>query len=212
MAIYIKDEAFVLKVKTFKEEDAIVSLFTKNYGKIFGIIKKFKTSKKNIYIFDQLNFIKAFFVIKNRKIKIISGLVLDEIKIPRENFKNWLWTFKVLNNFTIKEKAEKEIFNFLILCSRVLTKKLRGYKTWFLIKMLQITGFFIFDIFCFNCSNAISEGFFNNGIFCKNCQKKGVKIKRDDIIQIKKIADSNFPLFTSKKIVSILKNILKNLT
>lgn len=213
MGIYVKDEAFVLKIKLFKEADAVLNLFTKDYGKILGVIKGLKTSTKNIYVFDQLNYIKAFFVIKNERVKILSGLILKEIKIPNENLKNWFWTLKVFNYFTIKGKPENELFNLLIFCSKILNKKVFGYKSWLLLKILKIMGIFPFDIFCSNCGKIIDKGFFDKAVFCKYCYKErnGIEIKKEDILKLKEISNSNFPNYTSKKLVSIIKKAVKDI-
>lgn len=211
MSLYLKDEGFVLKIKNIKETDAIVSFFGRNYGKIYGLVKNLKISPKNIYIFDQSHYLKIFFVKKNERVKIISGIVLKELEI--KDLKSWLWALNVIKKFTLEFKKENEIFNLLLISSKILKFNISGFKPWFLLKILKIMGLFNENFICACQRNLEKEDFcfFKDGWFCKNCIKKGIKVWKNDLLKIKKIALSNFPQKAPKVLIEVLKNILQYL-
>ncbi|MCM8818027.1 MAG: DNA repair protein RecO [Candidatus Omnitrophica bacterium] len=197
----IKSEGFVLKKVNFRETSVILTLFTKELGKIKGILKGVRKEKSKIspLTFTQGSYIFILIYKKKSELNLLSSPEL--IYFPDfENkicFKIYITILNLIYLFLPEFQREENIF-FLIYKSANLLQKSKKPHIIFLgfkIKFIEILGYGIkIDEPC-KCGKRKNLNFFSpkaGGLVCKNCG-----IKEADCVKI------------SKKEISIIKFIKK---
>ncbi|HMQ67859.1 MAG TPA: DNA repair protein RecO [Ignavibacteria bacterium] len=145
----IKTEAFVLKCFKYGETSKIVTLFTKDYGKISAIAKGVRNYKSRICgTMESMNYISAVIYMKeNREIQLVSnaeykrsfpGIVKDFDKIEIA-FK----IIEMVNRSVTENYINSRIFDLLIKVFSGLEKADKNYSNYalyFLMNLADILG------------------------------------------------------------------------
>lgn len=145
----IKTDAFVLKSFKYGETSKIVTLFTKDYGKINAIVKGVRNYKSRICgTMESMNYITVVIYIKeNRELQLISnaeykksfpGIIKDFYKLEIA-FK----IIELLNKAVTENYINKQIFELLLQVFTGLEKAEKSYSNftlYFLINLSKILG------------------------------------------------------------------------
>ena len=185
-------KAVILHNFDYSEQDKIVTFFTKDFGKLKGIAKGAKKSKKRFSSLEILTFVSLNFFEKetNNLIRVNNTIILDPYLGIKENFNKFVYGNYILEliNETIKEKeVNLEAFDLLIDFLRIFDKqKAKEYLLRiFEIRLLKYLGYQPQFSYCMICQKPLREGveyFFcynKGGIVCLNClssKEKAVKI------------------------------------
>ncbi len=173
-------EAFVLRKIEFSEADYIISLFTRDYGKIKGLAKNAKKSRKRFggrlepFVHFQLRFRERLggmkFIEDAETIRVFSTFMGD--------IQLFIWGSFILENIEIllpEEEPNNDIFDLLV---HTLSALDNGKPPLPVILNFQLTSLSLsgykpnFDS-CAECgNNMLREAFFsikNGGMLCKDC-------------------------------------------
>lgn len=183
---YIQTKAVVLKVMDYGESDKIVTFFTQDHGKLKGIAKGAKRSKKrfvnklefftlleitavpgrrsNLYLIDQANLINPFPSLHESYQRYTGAMLVCEL----------------MDKWTRENDSDHELFGLLIwaldaLCS---SHQLIDILIFFHIKMLAVLGLGLQLDHCLACQEDglkdVSYWFSPalNGIVCNKCRQQ----------------------------------------
>ena len=124
MSEIIKTEAMVLTKMDYSDTSKIVSLYTKDFGKLSAIIKGGRSPKSKVgMVVDPLNYIQVVFYKKDtRELQIISSADLithfTAIKEDIDKLKYSHAILELLKNLTVDHEANERLFKGVI---RILT-------------------------------------------------------------------------------------------
>lgn len=147
MAI-VKTEAFVLKSIRYGETSKIVTLFTKDFGKISAIVKGVRNNKSKLCgTMETMNYINIIFYKNNRELQLISDAEY------KSSFKNIFSDFEklqcgykiidVINRSVVQNESNEPIFELLIKIYSGLNNSTRNYLyfvLYFQIELVKILG------------------------------------------------------------------------
>lgn len=169
----IKTEAFVLKSFRYGETSKIVTLFTKDFGKMNAIVKGARNYKSKMSgIFETMNYINSVIYIKeNRELQLISnaeykksfGNILLDINKLQSAYK----IIEILNKSVIEREVNKSIFALLLNVYEMLNQLTENpllYVLFFQMNLVKILG--LNPEFQDSFSN--KETFFENNEFSVN--------------------------------------------
>lgn len=183
MSEILKTEAVVLSKMDYRDTSNILSLYTKDFGKISVILKGGRSPKsKSGFIAEPLNYLQIIIYKKdNRELQFLSGLDLvshyPRIKEDLEKLKYSLAILELIKKLTPEQETNIKLFNgitrilFLIDSSKESTKVTFGR---FFLFFLKETGFEIQLKHCSSCQNTVNgnESFgynYETGILCSRC-------------------------------------------
>jgi DNA repair protein RecO (recombination protein O) len=178
----LKTEAIVLKKHDFRETSVILSLYTKDLGKIKGLLKGVRTGKSRV---PPLTFIKGayihflLYVKRFSELNLISSpVLLNYYEISRkENLRAWYLSLGLVNLFTEEREKDERIFALLKETGRMLTS-IETPEILFVIfklKLIKILGYGIELSHCIVCGKETKKPFFSGkmgGIICPECRSK----------------------------------------
>jgi DNA repair protein RecO (recombination protein O) len=223
----IKTDAFILKRIDFRETSVILTLFTKEIGKIKGVLKGVRSPKSKIppLTFSEGSHINIFVYKKKTGLNLFSSPVLiDFLNFEKKReFRVFLWILKLIDLFVPENQIEENIFSLIFTAKEVLkyTRKPWLIFLGFKIKFIEILGYGIKTDRCSKCDKNKKILFFSpkiGGVLCKECSKKEfdcIKIsgKINSIIKfIKKVDLKNIEVLRIKKSDCEKINFLCNLT
>ncbi len=183
-----KTEAIVLNKHDFRETSVIANFYTKDFGKMSGLLKgarepsKFASTlepfshndiifyKKNnsaLHLVSQADLKYNFDGIRNNILKSAAGSVITEL----------------LHTICLEEDANKEIFDLALDCLKQLETSRDADKitTIFKIKLLALSGFKPHFDSCVCCDNKVmGEARFSvilGGLLCQGCGRKDIKAR-----------------------------------
>jgi DNA repair protein RecO (recombination protein O) len=178
---------FVLGFIDYGEADRIVTFYTDKIGKLKGIAKGARRSKKrfsnSIELFSQS---KIIFSRNNKEgLALIENCdVINHYPAIRENLESTMaasYLTDLTNRFTVEEKRNKELFgligNFLELIEN--GNDLEKIMRFFEIRLLELSGYDPVLEKCVGCGtplDRINTPFFNSrngGIECPQCHRNG---------------------------------------
>ena len=186
--------SFLLHKIEYGEADYILSLFTKDFGKISGLAKHAKRSRKRFggrlepFVHLRVRFREnpggIKFMEDSETIRVFSTLMEDIELFMCGSF--------ILENVGIllpEEDPNERIFDLLVETLSALDSKKSPANVIlrFQLSTLSLSGYEPnFDV-CVECKNVIEEGFFSiqkGGIVCDECKNKsnGLRISNDFIL------------------------------
>jgi DNA repair protein RecO (recombination protein O) len=196
---YYKTEAIVIKSQPFLEADKLITLFTKNHGKIRAIAKSArKTSSKfgaRLEIFTYLD----CFIAQGRNLDIISQVETKEsfyrLREDEEKIKAGAYLLKLVDKSTTEGIHNEPIFELLLRSLKLLKIGVpeSTVKKIFEIKLMEIEGFFPRLTNCTVCKGRLNPkeviGFSetNEGLVCPQCIAKGKRTFRISLQTIKSL-------------------------
>ncbi|MFH1245158.1 MAG: DNA repair protein RecO [Candidatus Omnitrophota bacterium] len=183
MAI-LKSEAIVLKVQNFRETSLIVRFFTRDFGKISGIIKGIRKEPARyggIPLTFSLNSI-VFYGSIGKNLNLISQCdIADQFSairsdLQKTNYANYF--IELLDAVTFEYDKNEHLFELVISCLGVLygAQQCRQLARIFEIKLLNISGFKPRLDTCVSCQQKIPAqakfSLVSGGILCPRCYVK----------------------------------------
>jgi len=177
----IKIEAIVLKKINFRETSVILSLYTRQTGKIKCILKGVRTGKSRIppLAFTQGSSIFGLLYMRRSELGLLSSpSLVDSFGIAgRRNLAAWHIILNLVNLFTPEKEKEEAIFYLLRQAGSMLSEKTTpaiifvGFK----IKLVKILGYGVELNRCIICGKEDASYLFSGklgGVVCRNCSKK----------------------------------------
>lgn len=183
MAI-LKSEAIVLRVQNFRETSLIVRFFTRDFGKISGIIKGIRKNPERYggipLIFSHNSIV--FYGSIGKNLNLISQCDIEEqfpairSDLQKTNYANYF--IELLDAVTFEYDKNECLFELVTTCLRVLygNHQCRQLARIFEIRLLNISGFKPRLDTCVNCRQKIpAQARFSSvlgGILCPRCYGK----------------------------------------
>lgn len=176
-------QAIVLKRRDLRESSIIVTLFTKDFGKLTGLVKGIRSPKSRylsrLDIFG-LNRI-VFYESQKKDIQLVT---VCELENSFENLHKDLkltayasFFVELVDSVTEPFDKNQKIFNLLANSLSLLSKKVFPEKAFliFQIKLLELSGLSPLVSFCAYCNKRSFNYRFSfkaGGVICKNCFQK----------------------------------------
>jgi DNA repair protein RecO (recombination protein O) len=184
---YYKTQAIVIKSQPFMEADKLITLFTREHGKIRAVAKSArKTSSKFGARLEVFSYVDCFLA-HGRNLDIISQIETKEsfykLRESEETINAGIYLLKLTDKSTTDGIRNEELFD-LLLRSLYLLKMgspVATVKKIFEIKLMDIEGFFPRLTNCTVCKGKIDPdkiiGFSetNEGLVCLRCADKGAR-------------------------------------
>lgn len=174
-------EAFLLRKIEYGEADYIISLFTRDFGKIKGLAKNAKKSRKRFGgRLEPFVYFRVRFREKQTGIKFIEDCeTIRVFSIFREDIELFTWGSFILENIDVllpEEEPNDKIFELLVetLSSLDSNKSPIPVILKFQLSLLFLSGYKPNFDTCAECGRIVEDGFFsiNKGaIVCKKCWK-----------------------------------------
>lgn len=185
MSLY-KTEAIVLKTQNFRETSLIANFYTRDFGKISGLLKGIREDQtkfnSNLDVFS-LNEIIFYKKIKS-SLHLVSQCDLKRdfrlIKNDLERIKKAFSLVELVNMLTVPEDKNEKIFDLAVACLEQLENNFNFDKILiiFKIKLLDFCGFKPHLDSCVSCnSKIIAQAKFSlklGGLLCERCLSKDI--------------------------------------
>jgi len=180
-----KTAGFVLKSLSYGESDLIITFFSREFGKINGIAKGAKRSKKRFAnVFEPFSLTNIIFSRKNRDALafIESCDIIDHYALIRQDLEKTLtasYFIDLTDHFSLEGKSNEDLFmllaDFLAWLARenISDPAIRFFE----MRLLKIAGFEPALTACVRCKTPVTNGtsyyFFpkEGGIFCAACAR-----------------------------------------
>jgi DNA repair protein RecO (recombination protein O) len=185
----LKTEAIVIKTFDFRETSIIATLYTKDFGKINGILKGIKSSPVKFastlepFSHNEIVFYKK----RNTALHLVSQCDLrDNFIYLRNNVTKFTLAslmMELLDAIMPPEEVNYDIFDLSTTCLKAMSDYLYVDKiaTIFKIKLLSLSGFKPHLDSCISCSSRIlGQGKFSvglGGLICPQCFRKDLKAR-----------------------------------
>lgn len=181
----VKTEAIILKKNNFRETSVILSLYTKDIGKIKGILKGVRTEKSKIppLTFTPGAYIHTFIYLKrSSELNLISSpSLLKYYEMPsKKNVVVWHLILNLADLFTAEKEQDREIFNLLRDTGNLLTHCLTSEIIFlvFKLKFIKILGYGIELSRCVVCRKEKDTFLFSGklgGLVCNDCKQRDIQ-------------------------------------
>ena len=181
-------EAIVLKIKPYRENDSLITVYSKEYGLLELLVKSIR--KQGSKLAGHLN------LLQQSKILIINGKGFDYLSAAvsfnsflsiREDYDKIICAQEIVKIFLsqVKENQKEEDLYFLLENylqainddQEFSDDKSLIYKLKFILSFIKINGYLPELFNCINCKKRLETGnnyfdFINGGVLCLNCYKK----------------------------------------
>lgn len=177
----IKTQAFVIKSIKWSESSKIVSLYTRENGRIDAIAKGVKR-KNHPYgaYFESLNLLETIIYLSdNRELQNIGSTSLIEsflhIRANLEKTAVGLAMFELIDVFFQQGESDSVFFDFLLSQFRSLEKATNHQVVfwYFILKLLSYLGFKPHFEKCNSCGKVKNENYYfqitSGSVYCKEC-------------------------------------------
>jgi DNA repair protein RecO (recombination protein O) len=185
MSEIIKTEALVLSKLDYGDTSSIVTLFTKNYGKLSAIIKGARNPKsKTGFIADPLNHLQVILYKKDtREVQILSGAdIVSHFSKIKEDFEKLKYSYAILElvkKLVPEHEVNERLFMGLVRIFYLFDNSDEHPKIifgrFFMFFITQL-GYEIQINKCSSCGRSNLNNMelsynFELGIFCQDCKK-----------------------------------------
>lgn len=192
MSEILKTEAVVLHKIKYGDTSIIVTLYTKDFGKLSAIVKGGRNPKSKLgFVVDVFNHLQIVFYKKDsREVQIISSAdIISHFPNIKSNFETAKYAQAVLElvkNLTVEHEANQKLFNGLVRILSLLNESKES-------AMILFARFFMFFLSelgyqiqleqCSRCgkkelSNSELSYNFDLGIFCSDCRESVIESYR----------------------------------
>jgi len=184
-----KTEAIVINRRDFRETSVIANFYTRDFGKISGILKGIRTEPEKFaspvepFSYNEIVFYKK----RNSSLHLVSQCDLKDNFLPirQSILKTGLSSImmELLDSIMPAEDRNEEVFNLTIDSLKELQNNGNPDKiiTIFKIKILSLSGFKPHFDSCVSCySKIIGESKFSlslGGLLCMSCSKKDLRAR-----------------------------------
>ncbi|GAB6272264.1 hypothetical protein KN63_04935 [Smithella sp. F21] len=180
-----KTAGFVLKSLSYGESDLIVTFYSREFGKINGIAKGAKRSKKRFAnVFEPFSLTHIIFSRRNRDaLAFIEACdIIDHYAAIRQDLEKTLtasYFIDLADHFSPEGKHNENLFALLADFLALLTKETASEAAirFFEMRLLKITGFEPALAACVRCKTPVTNGASytflpkEGGIFCAACAR-----------------------------------------
>ncbi len=180
-----KTEGFVLKSLSYGESDLIVTFFCREYGKLKGIAKGAKRSKKRFAnVFEPFSLSRIIFTRKNRDMLALieSCEIIDHYALIRQDLEKTLtasYFIELTDHFSPEGKSNEQLFTLLTDFLSLMTREniSDAIIRFFEMRLLKVAGFEPALTACVRCKAPVANGasyyFFphEGGITCAACAR-----------------------------------------
>ena len=180
-----KTTGFVLRVLSYGESDLIVTFYSSDFGKLKGIAKGAKRSKKRFAnVFEPFSLTNIIFTRKSRDMLafIESCEIIDHYDVVRQDLEKTMvasYFIDLVDHFSPEEKKNEKIFELLQTFLTLLgTQKTSDpLVRFFEMRILRFAGFEPALDHCIVCKTPVTNGnayYFHaheGGIKCAQCAK-----------------------------------------
>lgn len=194
-----KDLAVVLKRKKFGEADNLITVFSKNHGKLEILAKgSRKIKSKFIGHLEPFSLVRIS-VVSGRSFEILTSIQLEKsfLNLKEDLDKLSLINFisEITDSITAERVSNPKLFNLILktLSSNAWKNKPRLISLFFLIKLLELLGYAPHLDYCVKCKNKELEplyfSYYWGGVLCKNCKDSYPlkKINKETLDVLKKL-------------------------
>ena len=203
--MYLKTEALVLKTVDFSESSLVLTLLTRDYGKIQTLAKGGRRIKGTFEsALDLMSYILVTYIPKREDVLdlLTESKLVRRFRPTQENFRGMYagyYLIELLNEMTIEQEPMPELFDVAV---EALSQLSIGQSVMTVImrfewQLLELTGHFPSLDFCVHCDSEIDHtarriafGHLDGGVVCPNC-RSGMEqvsiIKPELITAIKQI-------------------------
>jgi len=222
-----KTKGIILKRTNLGEADRILTIYTRDYGKVKMIGKGIRKIKSKLAGNLELFCLDDLVIAEGRNLDIVTAAVTEKCFFDlRNNLKSAHTAYylaDVVDKLSEEKEPHKEVYDLLDnLLEEINGKNAAILLPFFEIKFLSETGYAPELFSCVTCKEKIKSGknyfsFSEGGLVCQNCQRtepmiseKAVKLLRlflaHDISFIKKI---KIDKKTREEVEKIARNFLK---
>jgi len=180
-----KTEGFVLKSFSYGESDLIVTFYSREFGKIKGIAKGAKRSKKRFAnVFEPFSLTRIIFSRKSRDMLALieSCEIVDHYALIRQDLEKTLtasYFIELADHFSPEGRNNEDLFSLLSDFLLLLTREniSDAIIRFFEMRLLKIAGFEPALTTCVRCKTPVTNGvsyyFFpqEGGITCSSCAR-----------------------------------------
>jgi len=180
-----KTEGFVLKSLSYGESDLIVTFFSRDYGKLKGIAKGAKRSKKRFAnVFEPFSLTRIIFTRKSRDMLALieSCEIIDHYALIRQDLEKTLtasYFIELADHFSPEGKSNEQLFALLTDFLSLMTREniSDAIIRFFEMRLLKVAGFEPALTSCVRCKSPVANGasyyFFprEGGIACAACAR-----------------------------------------
>lgn len=208
-------EGIVLKKQNLRETSIIMTLFTKDFGKLSGIIKGARGPKAVIGNNPQLFSLNSI-VFYERKRSNLNSISQCDLKVFFEDIRNDLektvyadYFLELVDFVTIEGDVNKDIYQLLLNSLNLLSKPVSSKRVArvFEIKLMDISGFMPEFKECTDCEKIVqNDARFSlrlGGLLCGDCEKKdraAIKISKGTINFIEHVRKSPYERISRIKV------------
>ncbi len=209
-----RTQAIVLKITNFREQDKLISFYTKEFGKIEILGKSIRKKQAKLRSFIQFPYFSEIDFIQGKNHKILTDTVLiNDFFNLRKNFKKIIFAYKIayiLEYFIKDSEKDEKVWNLLLNTISYLNKKDFSEKRanyvyqYFLWNLLSLLGYKIDLKYCSLCQKKLVNNInfsFKKGLTHQACFKgelvfeELINILRDfqekEIFLIEKLPEEN---------------------
>jgi len=202
-----KTEAIVLNRRDFRETSAIANFYTRDFGKMSGILKGIKgqpakfASQLELFSYNDI----IFYQKRNSSLHLVSQCdIIDNFNSIRQNiFKVGISSLmmELISAIMPQEDANEEVFNLILAILKELETNNNPDKimTIFKIKILALSGFKPHFDSCVSCGfKVVGQSKFSlerGGLLCSRCCNKDLKARsifRGTVASILYIENNDF--------------------
>ena len=192
-------KVIVLKEIPLKEEDKIVVVFSREYGKISVYAKGARKIKSAFLAGTQMLTYSDFSIYKKDNISNLSKIeMLDaymDIKNDYDKLYYAMYFCELVDNLTIEDNPSSSMFDFFVFTLDKMKKykDVKFMRVIFELRMMSLSGYTPNVLSCQMCDRELDEDAFflvrEDGIVCSSCniKKQGIKISKTTLYTLKYI-------------------------
>jgi DNA repair protein RecO (recombination protein O) len=176
-------EAIILQVKPFGEADLIIDFFSSEWGRLRGIAKGARKSKKRfVHCLEPLNWVRLTFFEKQNDslVRIDQGDLIHPFPGIRKDYKKWgqaAYFCEMVKELFAVGDINLSVFELIRESLHVLEQGKGDQEVFgiFQIRLLKLAGYALYLTSCLGCGKnveAINAPFFSlsrGGIYCPSC-------------------------------------------
>lgn len=180
--------AFILKAFDFRETSKIAVFFSKDHGKLKGVLKGIRKDPRKfgsslpLLSLNQLVFYKK----RHTEIHLVGQCdLLDDFNLRGEDLRNFAYASyccELLDLLMPLEDPNIKVFELTLDFLSTLKRSSQDCRNIFLVKILSLSGFKPHFDSCLKCSSALNPGSFfsmkKGGLLCRNCLSEDISAQK----------------------------------
>jgi DNA repair protein RecO (recombination protein O) len=202
-------EAVLLQVKLYAEADLIVDFFSHQAGRMRGIAKGAKKSKKRfVNCLEPINRVRLHLFEKQNSslVRLDQGELLEPYQGIRKDFRKWgqaSFFCEMIKELFAVGDSNAAVFELLTESLQVLDQERGDQEIFsiFQIRLLKLAGYALYLSGCLHCgkkAEAIALPYFSmarGGMFCPECLKgdRGMRLSMGAVQSIRQSMNLNIP-------------------